>query len=330
MLKLVPSDNRSGEMTAALYDCYTDMAAAAFYSARYAEACECLERASDEAIAFPDRDVRRAYTLNALGIALYHTGRFPEADEAFRQALVAFVAAGATSNIRYAVCIANRATACVRLGRAEEAEQLYGRALDIAERALGAEDPQLAWELEALGSLQAERGADLQAGFSLHRALRLRRAGGGPWELSVTLRRCAEWMSRRNHPNGAEGLMREALSIRSVLVGEADPSLAPLYAFLGRLYAGNSNYADAEWVLRQALMMRAAAPVWDLNAMLADIAALKGVYRALVRLSDLRRLETITAELQTLGAEANTGRDGKRKERIEGMLNWFSPSPRWV
>ncbi len=329
MLSLI-SDNSAGEVATALYDCYTDAAAAAFHSARYADACECLERAAEEARAFPDRDVRRAYTLNALGIALFHTGRFAQADEAFRQALVAFATAGAASNVRYAVCIANRATTCVRLDRVEEAEQLYGRALDIAEKALGADDPQLAWELEALGSLQAERGADLQAGFSLHRALRLRRAGGGPWELSVTLKRCAEWMSRRNHPNGAEGMMREALSLRSALVGEADPSLAPLYAFLGRVYASHSNYADAEWVLRQTLTMRAAAPVWDTKAILADIAALKGVFRALVRQSDVRRLDTIAAELQALDAEANTGRDGKRKERIGAMLNWFSPSPRWV
>ncbi len=321
----------AAEVAAALYDCYMDAASGAFHTARYEDARECLEKACEEADAFDARDARHAYTLNALGIALFHTRRYADAERTFGRALAAYARAGSTHTPRYAVCLANRAAACVRLGNLNEAEWLYTRALDVAQQALGADDPQLAWDLEALGVLQAQRGADVQAGFSLHRALRLQRAGGGVWDLSVTLRRCADWMMRRDHNSQAEALLSEAVLIRSKLLGDDDPSLAPFYSCLGRLHTTLSNYANAEWMLRRALSLRGAAEEWDTRAMLEDIAALSVVYRRLVRAGDLHRLEVIAAALRREQSIASKRRrDEIRKHEIGAMLNWLSPSPRWV
>ena len=139
----------------------------------------------------------------------------------------------------------------LRLGEFASGRQLATEALELRERGLAADHPDVIASLELLGNLERRAGALDEASPRLERVLAAAKRSGDRHDVSNALNSLANLRWRQDRLDEAESLHREALEIRRSL---DDPSAtAASLNNLGVLLWSQDRFSEAEEVLREAL-----------------------------------------------------------------------------
>jgi tetratricopeptide (TPR) repeat protein len=159
--------------------------------------------------------------------------------------------------LQLAAGLTNLAKQYTDLGRLEEAEQTYRKALEIEEPRLGADDPSLAITLSNLAAVHVYRKNFVDAEKSLLRAAKIHKEANGPdsaeygtslGNLDALYDEWAEHSGDVEKRRKAERFSSQALVVTRAARGERNPSTANRHYNLAVLNArlGNSQGAASE------------------------------------------------------------------------------------
>jgi CHAT domain-containing protein/Tfp pilus assembly protein PilF len=140
-------------------------------------------------------------------------------------------------------------------GRSREALPVAARALELYEKAIGPEHPDLATPLLNLGDLYREAGAFAKAEPLYMRALALDERFSGPQHPNVatSLNNLARLYVEQGEYAKAEPLFVRSLAIAEKALGPEHPYVATSLHNLASLYVFESQYTKAEPFFRRAL-----------------------------------------------------------------------------
>lgn len=192
-----------------------------------------------------------AASLFGLGEQLRAAGSYAEAEAAYRRAVALRDSA---ENLR------GLATLRFRMADYAEAQDLTARALEVAERELGGDDPEVARLLVDLARTHRVLGDYAEARPVLDRALALqeRTLGPGHLETATTLRELAELLRFSGDYAAARPVFEKALVIRTAILGgdslEVADVLAGMSVLLRRVgISRDATCAEALPVAHRAL-----------------------------------------------------------------------------
>jgi CHAT domain-containing protein/Tfp pilus assembly protein PilF len=140
-------------------------------------------------------------------------------------------------------------------GKFNEARPVGERVLELREKALGADHPDVAEVLNSLAILYSIIGDDARAEASFQRALTIREKALGPDHpaLAQPLNNLALIYQDRNDYARAESFLRRALDISEKALGSEHPDVALRYNNLATIYGDRGDYAKAEPLFKRAL-----------------------------------------------------------------------------
>ena len=147
------------------------------------------------------------------------------------------------------------ATMLWKMGRYDEAEPLYRRALAIGEKAIGPHHPEVGTRLNNLANLLHDQGNYRDAEPLFRRAIAIDEKALGPNHPSVAtdLNNLASLLHDQGNYKEAEPLYRRALAIDEKALGSNHPGVATDLNNLASLLYTQGNYRDAEPLLRRAI-----------------------------------------------------------------------------
>src|SRR5262247_820389 len=145
-----------------------------------------------------------------------------------------------------------------RAGKYDEALSLVERALEIRERLLGTEHPDVAAGIDSLAGVYSDRGEYVKAEPLYLRALAIReKALGNDHPDTAT---GASNLGKLYHYQGkfgeAEPLYKRSLDIREKALGKDHPDTAEVLNNLAALYSAQGKYVEAEPLHQRALDIR--------------------------------------------------------------------------
>ena len=143
------------------------------------------------------------------------------------------------------------------MGRDDEAEQLYKRALAVMEKTGAIDSADMAPELTNLAAIYERQSRYAEAEPLFKRALALRekaRPPGHP-DIGQSLNNPATLYEKQDRHGDSEPLFKRALAIYQKIPG-AERAIATLLNNLGQVYKAEGRYADAEPVIKQSLAIR--------------------------------------------------------------------------
>ncbi|MBD2509794.1 tetratricopeptide repeat protein [Nostoc muscorum FACHB-395] len=140
-------------------------------------------------------------------------------------------------------------------GRYSEAEPLYKKALELRQRLLGEEHPDVAISYNNLALLYSDQGRYSDAEPLHKKALELwqRLLGEEHPDVANSYNNLALLYSDQGRYSDAEPLYIKALELRQRLLGEEHPDVAQSYNNLAALYYSQGQYSDAEPLYIKAL-----------------------------------------------------------------------------
>ena len=143
-------------------------------------------------------------------------------------------------------------------GQLDRAVEVGERALKIAERSVGPDDPELAPILDTLGDLYVDQGWAQEAGTLYERALAIREKALGPDHPDVVkdLSGHVDFFESLGQTAKARALCYRLLAIREKTLGSEDPQVATVLDRLARLHYYERQYAEAEPLWRRSLAIR--------------------------------------------------------------------------
>jgi CHAT domain-containing protein/Tfp pilus assembly protein PilF len=129
------------------------------------------------------------------------------------------------------------------------------RDLEIREKSLGPEHPDVATSLSNLAGLYRDQGHYPEAEPLFKRALAIREKVFGPEhpDVATSLNDLAWLYDLQGRYAEAEPLFKRSLSIREKALGDENAAVAQSLNYLGLLYTHQGRYADAEPLLTRAL-----------------------------------------------------------------------------
>ncbi len=193
----------------------------------------------------------------AEGKAMLEQRRFEEAEHAFKQALVKAQEFG-REDPRFAASLKDLAGLYRVQLRFAEAEPLLRLAIELGS-ADGREHPELAGELELLARvyLAQMKLGDAEAAFKRELALLEAKHGGEALEIVPALNNLARVIQiDAKRIREARVLLLRVIAIREVRQGPEHPDVALELIRLGRSYAADKAFEDAEPPLRRALAIQ--------------------------------------------------------------------------
>ncbi|HEX5042525.1 MAG TPA: serine/threonine-protein kinase [Candidatus Polarisedimenticolaceae bacterium] len=248
---LEPGDVRIG-------DSLTDLSVTLLSLARYADA----EAAVKEALAIhrrsPDAREGVAYDLNNLGSVLRRSGRLPEAEAAYEEALKAARATFGPAHPQLTHTINNLAVVQIDRGELAAAEPLLREALAMTRKLYGDAHPDVALQLRNLSSLLGARG-DTEAWVSMARqSLEMRRRLLGPEheQVAMSLLNLGNALEEKRDFHAAQRLYEDALRIQRKAFGDGHPRVALALSDLAEMYLTLGDPKRAEPPAREALAIR--------------------------------------------------------------------------
>ncbi|MDW8369481.1 MAG: tetratricopeptide repeat protein, partial [Geminicoccaceae bacterium] len=178
-----------------------------------------------------------AVTILALALLAGGSVRAQDADEAYR-----------------------RGQALLEAGRTAEAAREFERVLELAERALGANDPRLAVDLNNLGEVYRRLGRYTEAAALLQRAIRLDEAAGGRSPaLATSLNNLGLVYRAQGRLEEAAALHRRALGLLEGTLGPDHPDTARALANLAQVELQRGDAAAARGHLERAVAIAKAS-----------------------------------------------------------------------
>ena len=145
-----------------------------------------------------------------------------------------------------------------RAGKSADGIASAARALEIAEKNLDAENPEIARVLNLLGNLYSDTSDFDKAEAAYQRALTIRTKAFGETNpnVAMTLGDLGVVYRLKGEPERAEPLYRKALAIREQIWGKEHPEIARTLLSLGNLALDGGDYVGAEKIYLQALAIR--------------------------------------------------------------------------
>src|SRR6266542_99038 len=145
-----------------------------------------------------------------------------------------------------------------REGKYDEALQLVERSLEIRERLLGPDHPDVATAINSLAILHRQKGQYAKAEQLCRRSLAIRESALGPDHPHVadSLNNLASIYYNQGDFPKADLLFRRALMIREKALGPSHLDVAQSLSNLIVLYRDTGEYAEAEPLFRRALAIR--------------------------------------------------------------------------
>ncbi|MBD2102058.1 FxSxx-COOH system tetratricopeptide repeat protein, partial [Leptolyngbya sp. FACHB-261] len=139
-----------------------------------------------------------------------------------------------------------------------EAEPLLAQALELRQRLLGQDHPDVATSLNNLALLYDSQGRYSEAEPLYLQALELRQRllGQDHPDVATSLNNLALLYDSQGRYSEAEPLYLQALELRQRLLGQDHPSVANSLNNLAALYRAQGRYSEAEPLLAQALELR--------------------------------------------------------------------------
>lgn len=192
------------------------------------------------------------------------------------------------------------------------AEALLREALDVFERARGAEDPFIGTVLNNLGLVHAARGDHAGAVSLFERAVAILRASGGEaaGRLSFALNNMAQSVESLDL-GPAEPLYQEALELRRAVFGEHSAEVAGVLHNLGGLRMRQGAFAEARELMEESVAVHAQTlgvehPRYSVG--LASLAELEWRSGNLARAEELLRTALEIARATAGDASTDVGR----------------------
>ena len=169
--------------------------------------------------------------------------------------VISFAGPPAIAQQNEATALNERVVELTRAGKFPEAIALARRALEIREKALPPDHPDVATSLDNLAALYKIQGRYKDAEPLHRRALAIYEKSLGPEhpDVAITLNNLASLYDDQGRYADAEPLHRRALAIREKVLPPDHPDVAQSCSNLASLYYHQGRYADAEPLLRRAL-----------------------------------------------------------------------------
>ena len=226
---------------------------------RYAEAAEHLE----ESLAMQRRSGAPggllSTTLLGLGRLRHDQGEVAVAGQLLEEAERAWSTRGIAPDRTLAHILEAKAEVANDLGRYEEAERLFVRAVDVLEAEIGEEHPALATLRTNLGAVLLEAGHLARAERHFRESLRVRSEvlpADHP-NLAISWSYVALAAASRGELEEAEACYHRALRIFRAAVGPKHYNVGAALALLGALYVDSGRWDEADDVLAEA------AAIWE-------------------------------------------------------------------
>lgn len=256
----------------------------------------------------------------ALGRLYQAENRLDEAEVVLRNVLEQIQQTGTRNDLRVANCLDQLGQVLFEGDRLEEAADLTGRALEIAEALFG-EHPKTAIHLESHSRLLQACGRLPEAEALIRRALTIAESQmpPDPPVLAGRLRNLALFFEDQGRFPEAVSLLRRSHCVLEEYYGPEHPKLAPHLSDLARLLHASSagNLTEAEHLLRRA---------WELNErsyppgdpiLVADLKAMARLLRDAGKLSE-------SEELMRRALIIDIERYGKDSWIVTKDLEWLS------
>lgn len=258
------------------------------------------------------------HALEAAGTALA-AGDRPTAERAFRAAIRAIEGVEG-GQLELASTLIRLGSLKQEAGSFEEAEELFRRALNVTERALGPEDLGLVPALTGLGASRILRGAPDEAAPVIDRALTIgeKKLGASHPDLVILLNDVTRMYLKQSAFTFAEPLLMRLLAIKRGK-GEDHPEVATVLASLAQVHQALGRHEKAEQLWRRVLSIREQTLAPNHFAIatafehLADTCAARGKVREALQLFQ----RALAIRELTLGAEHASLRSSR--ERIADL-----------
>jgi serine/threonine protein kinase/tetratricopeptide (TPR) repeat protein len=303
---LVPSPSASTGVSDAAWAEVFDAGQQAFRNGDYRGAQKLFREAVREAEKLDPKDLRLARSLQRLGMVLANLGHLPQAEAHLRRSLSMREEQPKSLSVDIAD---NQAWLGFTLARQRkpggEAEALILQALATKEKALGPNDPAVAFVLQQLGYCYEMQGRHADAEPRLRRALSILQTspGNNDGMRAAVLNDLGLMYEHKGEPAQAEPILREALAVRQRVLAPNHPLLAQTDINLADAEIDLKKYSEAEPLLRQALAIRE-------KALGPDHPLIPPTLKDLAR---LLRLENREAEANQLLARARAIRTQKEE-----------------
>ncbi len=192
-----------------------------------------------------------ATTLHNLAALWTFQGKHKEAEQVFQR----IQRIEEQSQLDRAKSKNNQAIAYKNQGRYEEAERYHQQALDIREKILNFDHPDVAVSLNGLANVYVEQGKYAKAEPLYQRALLIKEQhfGSNHHEIVSPMINLALLYTRQNKYEKAEPLYRRALSIWEQTGGSDHPNVARILCDLATVCLRQGKYAEAEQLCLRAL-----------------------------------------------------------------------------
>ncbi len=196
--------------------------------------------------ALPEDSMILAGYLNSIAILFYQLGNYregiPPAKEAVKIANIKATFLILSSYLNDLASLYNEN------GNYSEAEPLYLRSLEIVERKLGADHPNVAIILNNLAGLYESQGRYSEAEPLYLRSLEIRekQLGADHPDVAISLNNLALLYKLQGRYSEAEPLYLRSLEISEKQLGADHPNVAAILSGLALLYKSQGRYSEAE------------------------------------------------------------------------------------
>ena len=230
-----------------------DVGVAALYERSYEKATANLKeslRQREQKLATARKDVADAAFF--LGQSLYEQGQYKESAVAYQHCLQLRPDDPTALN--------NTGVSLMKAGDYASAEPLYRRAVEITEKTLGLDHPDVAMSLNNLAELLRKKATTRGPSRCSGRLWRSREgAGTGSPRCSEEPQQPRRAASERRGLRGSRAAYRRALAINEAALGPNHPEVATNLNNLAGLLREERDYAGAEPLYRRSLAIREAA-----------------------------------------------------------------------
>jgi serine/threonine protein kinase/tetratricopeptide (TPR) repeat protein len=218
--------------------------------------------------------------LNALGCLELAAGNLELASELLERSVSVHERA-VGEDFRLPQRLSNLGLAFSLVGRYDEAEQAYLRAIRIAEKILGPHHPDMAWPLENLGELDVTRGRFDDGLLYGSKALKIREVNPKDYLMPVTLGVIGTaWAGKGDYPRAIATLER-ALRLHTELSGSDDLQAADLMDVFGQVLVDAGRPQEALRLFEHSLASRTRLQAADSSSLTQPLVGLGLAHLAL-------------------------------------------------